>query len=116
MHRVSGIGVRVQDLRFGGEGFNTLHNPKGFRVTTPPSGFGFRVSGCWVPGLGIAGFGVRADLPPRRERQETAQETAGRHSSPAPALAHACFPVPGLGFGGSGLVFRDAVHTGVPHS
>ena len=104
--------MRVQDSRFGVEVFNTLHNPKGFRVTTPPSGFGFQVSGGRVSGLGIPGFGVRTDLPPRRETQET----AGRLSSPAPALARACFPVSGLGLGGSGLVFRVAVHTGVPRS
>ena len=106
---VSGIGVMVQDLRFGVEGSDTLQSPTELRATTPPSGFGIRDSGCWVSGLGIPGSGVRADLPPRRETQET----AGRRSSPAPALARACFPISGLVFGGSGLVFRVAVHTGV---
>ena len=44
--------------------------------------------------LRVDGFGVRADMPPRRETQKT----AGRRSSPAPALARACFPLSGFGF------------------
>jgi len=59
--------VRVQDSRFGVEGFNTLHNPNGFLATNPPSGFG-----CRVLGFLVSGFGLTCPRAERRKRRRVA--------------------------------------------